>query len=221
MQLDPLLTANPALHFTSFESNSISASVSFDTPEANPDTFYAGDGRYNEGGIRVSTPSKGKFIYFALDSPSLGFDSSDIHFYELGYEGYFSPNTIYDESRLIELQSPYKIFDWDLRTGRVYVPDTAMYQGWDYNVGFFIKSNEPFEAEEEFTLSVFSDPSLERQISSKRFFIAEGNDDDVIFEEASPNIVNNTINNISNTTVVNIDNTGSGDVSIGEIGVVD
>ena len=66
MQLDPLLTANPALHFTSFESNSISASVSFDTPDADPDTFYAGDGKYNEGGIRVSAPSKGKFIYFAL-----------------------------------------------------------------------------------------------------------------------------------------------------------
>ena len=80
MQLDTLLTSNPDLHFTSFESNSISASVSFDTPDADPDTFYAGDGRYNEGGIRVSTPSKGKFIYFRLESPNLGFDSSDIHF---------------------------------------------------------------------------------------------------------------------------------------------
>ena len=123
MKLDPLLTANPALHFTSlhftslhftyFESNSISASVSFDTPDANPDTFYAGDGKYNEGGIRVSAPSKGKFIYFRLDSPNLGFDSSDIHFYELGYEGYFSPNNIYDESTLIEGGNPYTIFDWD------------------------------------------------------------------------------------------------------------
>ena len=116
--------------------------------------------------------------------------------------------------------SPYTIFDWDLRTGRVYVPDTAQYQGWDYNIGFFIKSNEPSEAEEEFTLSVFSDPNLERQISSQRFFIAEGNDDYVSVEETGSNIVNNTINNISNTTVVNIDNAGSGNVTIGDIGSV-
>ena len=121
--------------------------MSFDTPDANPDTFYAGDGKYNEGGIRVSAPSKGKFIYFRLDSPNLGFDSSDIHFYELGYEGYFSPNNIYDKSTLIEGGNPYTIFDWDSKTGRKYVPDAAMYQDWDYNVVFFIKGNEPFEAE--------------------------------------------------------------------------
>ena len=139
MQLDPLLTTKPALHFTSFESNSISASTFFDTPDADPDTFYAGDGKYNEGSIRVSAPSKGKFIYFRLESPSLGFDSSDIHFYELGYEGYLGPNNIYDESTLIDLGSQYIIFDWDSKTGRKYVPDTAMHQGRDYIIGFMIK----------------------------------------------------------------------------------
>ena len=38
-------------------------------------------------------------------------------------------------------------------------------------------------------------------------------------EEASSNIVNNTINNINNTTV-NIENSGSGDIIVGDIGVV-
>ena len=204
MKLDQRLTDDPSLHFSDMESASISAAGSFDTPENIPDTFYPNDGRYNEGGVWVVTPSLGKYIYFSVESSSPGFGSSDIHFSEIGHDGYVELGEDAEASQV--LTTAYTVFDWETGVGRKYLPDTPFYQGKDYVLSISLKDNTSEEAEEEFTLKIFSDAGLQREVFSKKLFIAAGNGDYQDEPIPAVNVNNNVVNNTTNITNVNINN---------------